>query len=121
MDVHYLNETNILLFLLQVFILLLATRCLGEVFRKWNQPALTAEILIGVILGPTIWVETLGYAEAIFPYRYPALFSMIASFTITIAVSLLDRSDAARREQAAFEQQYVRSITGMGASGAARH
>jgi len=49
------------------------------------------------------------------------LFSMIASFTITIAVSLLDRSDGARREEAAFENQYVRSITGMGASGAARH
>ncbi|MDD5458646.1 MAG: cation:proton antiporter [Phycisphaerae bacterium] len=68
MDVHYLNETNILLFLLQVFILLLATRCLGEVFRKWNQPALTAEILIGVILGPTIFGRFLpGLHQAIFP------------------------------------------------------
>jgi Kef-type K+ transport system membrane component KefB len=54
MDAHYLSETHILVFLLQVFILLLATRCLGEVFRKWNQPALTAELLVGIILGPTI-------------------------------------------------------------------
>ena len=87
----------------------------------WGGAAGLATAVACMILGPTIWVETLGYAEAIFPYRYPALFSMIASFTITIAVSLLDRSDGARREEAAFENQYVRSITGMGASGAARH
>jgi cation/acetate symporter len=87
----------------------------------WGGAAGLVTAVACMILGPTIWVETLGYDQAIFPYRYPALFSMIASFTITIAVSLLDRSDGARREEAAFEQQYVRSITGMGASGAARH
>ena len=74
-----------------------------------------------MILGPTMWVETFGFEEAIFPYKYPALFSMVASFAVTIGVSLCDRSVGAARERAAFEQQYVRSITGMGAAAAARH
>jgi Kef-type K+ transport system membrane component KefB len=42
MDIKFLSESHIFLFLVQVFILLLATRGLGELFRKWNQPALTA-------------------------------------------------------------------------------
>jgi fructose-specific phosphotransferase system IIA component len=29
-------------------------KILGELFRRWKQPTLTAEILVGVILGPTI-------------------------------------------------------------------
>ncbi|MBN1425097.1 cation:proton antiporter [Candidatus Fermentibacteria bacterium] len=51
---HYLSEQHILLFLVQVFILLLLTRGLGELFRQRNQPPLTAELLVGVILGPTV-------------------------------------------------------------------
>jgi len=74
-----------------------------------------------MILGPTIWVEILGFDEPVFPYRYPALFSMTVSFACIMLVSRLDRSPRARREAAAFEGQYVRSITGMGASGAVDH
>ena len=33
-----------------------------------------------MILGPTIWVQILHHEKAIFPYEYPALFSMIIAF-----------------------------------------
>jgi len=74
-----------------------------------------------MILGPTVWVELLGHETALFPYKYPALFSMLASFAVTMVVSVLDRSAAAAQEARAFDHQYVRSITGMGAAEAARH
>ncbi|MBN1794183.1 MAG: cation:proton antiporter [Candidatus Omnitrophica bacterium] len=51
---HYLNEQNIFLFLVQLAILLALTRSLGEVFRRCKQPPLTAELLVGIMLGPTI-------------------------------------------------------------------
>ena len=51
---HFLDEHHILLFLLQLLILMGCARGLGELFRKWKQPALTAEILVGVVLGPTL-------------------------------------------------------------------
>ena len=51
---HYLDETHILLFLVQLFIILLLARGFGELFRKGKQPPLTAELLTGVFLGPTI-------------------------------------------------------------------
>lgn len=55
MDLHYLSETHILLFLLQVAILLGCARLLGDVFRRFGQPSITAEILVGLILGPTLF------------------------------------------------------------------
>ncbi|MDP2906126.1 MAG: cation:proton antiporter [Candidatus Omnitrophota bacterium] len=51
---RYFSEQNIYIFLIQLFLLLGLARVLGEVFRRWKQPALTAEILVGILLGPTI-------------------------------------------------------------------
>ena len=65
---HYLDESHILLFLVQLFVLLLCARGLGELFRRWKQPALTAELLVGIVLGPTILGRFLpGLHGALFP------------------------------------------------------
>ncbi|MDD5634305.1 MAG: cation:proton antiporter [Candidatus Omnitrophica bacterium] len=52
---NYLNEQNILIFLIQIFLLLGMARLFGELFRRFKQPSLTGEILVGIILGPTIF------------------------------------------------------------------
>lgn len=80
-----------------------------------------ATAAICMVLGPTIWVDILGNTEAIFPYKHPALFSMVAAFASIVLISLLDRSRQAEAEVRAFDWQYVRSQTGIGAEGAARH
>ncbi|MCH8510618.1 MAG: cation:proton antiporter [Kiritimatiellae bacterium] len=49
-----MTETHILIFLLQVALLLGFARALGEVFRRFGQPSITAEILVGIFFGPTI-------------------------------------------------------------------
>ena len=74
-----------------------------------------------IVLGPTVWVEVIGHASPVFPYKYPAIFAMTASFGISLLVSLLDRSPQAQAERAAFRDQYIRSQTGLGAEGASRH
>jgi len=51
---HVLNEHHVLVFLIQLFLLLFLARGLGVWFRKWGQPATTAEILVGILLGPTL-------------------------------------------------------------------
>jgi cation/acetate symporter len=74
-----------------------------------------------VVLSKSVWVNVLGNASAIFPYDQPALFAMPVAFLLTIVVSKLDASLAARAEIEAFEDQYVRAQTGFGASGASKH
>jgi cation/acetate symporter len=77
--------------------------------------------VVMVILSPTVWVTTLGFERAIFPYDNPALFSMTIAFAGIWLFSVLDHSQAARREAEAFRDQYVRSQTGFGADTAAAH
>ncbi len=49
-----LSEHNILMFLIQIAVLLGLARGLGELFRRRGQPTITAEILVGVLLGATV-------------------------------------------------------------------
>ena len=74
-----------------------------------------------VILSNAVWVVVLNNPKPIFPYEQPALFSMTLAFLVTIIVSKLDSSASASAERDAFEDQYVRSQTGIGAAAAAKH
>jgi Kef-type K+ transport system membrane component KefB len=49
-----MEEHHILLFLLQLALLLGCARGLGLLFSRFGQPAITAEILVGMFFGPTI-------------------------------------------------------------------
>lgn len=80
---------------------------------------LTAVVLM--ILGPTIWVKVLGHATPIYPYEYPALFSMAAAFIGTWLFSITDNSEAAVQERGRFYSQFVRSQTGVGISQGTSH
>ncbi|OLS58824.1 cation acetate symporter [Pseudomonas putida] len=77
--------------------------------------------LVLVILSPAVWVAVLGNAQAIYPYDHPALFSMPLAFLVTVVVSLLDHSARAAREREAFDDQFVRAQTGLGAAAASSH
>lgn len=50
----YISESHILVFLIQIAVLLGLARGMGELFRRKGQPTITAEILVGVLLGVTV-------------------------------------------------------------------
>jgi cation/acetate symporter len=77
--------------------------------------------VVMVVLSKAFWVTSLGHKAAIFPYSNPAIFSMPIAFVGIVVFSLIDKSQRARREQALFDAQYVRSETGIGALGAHAH
>ena len=80
-----------------------------------------ATAVLLVVLGPIVWVQILGNADAIFPYKYPALFSVVIAFIGIWFFSITDNSENAEKEREAYEAQYIRSQTGIGAEGASEH
>ncbi|MDH7626957.1 cation acetate symporter [Aeromonas salmonicida] len=90
----------------------------GAVFGGWLGLVSAVSLMV---LGPTVWVKVLGHAEAIFPYEYPALFSMAVAFIGIWLFSVTDKSENAADEHAKFLPQFIRSQTGLGASGATAH
>lgn len=69
-------------------------------------------VIVLTILSPSIWVGVLGHEEAIYPYAYPTLFSMLVAFAVTITVSLADRSRRGAVDREAYPAQLVRSEIG---------
>ena len=80
-----------------------------------------ASAVVMVVLSPAVWVKTFGFPAALFPYDNPALFSMAIAFVGIWLFSKIDTTARARAEQGAFEAQFVRSETGIGAEGALAH
>lgn len=80
---------------------------------------LTAIIL--VILSKAVWVDVLGNKTAIYAYGNPAIFSVTIAFLAIWIVSSLDNSEDAKKEREAYEYQFIRSQTGIGAEGASTH
>ncbi len=74
-----------------------------------------------VVFSKSVWVDVLGNASPLFPYTQPALFAMPLAFLGIYVFSKLDNSAEAQAERAAFDDQYVRAQTGVGAAGAAAH
>jgi cation/acetate symporter len=71
----------------------------------------TAVVL--TVLSPTVWVQVLGHAHAIYPYEYPALFSMLVAFSGVYVFSITDRSARATQERSQFDNQLVACELGM--------
>ena len=70
------------------------------------------------ILSPTVWVKVLGHAAPIYPYEYPALFSMLVAFAGIYFFSVTDKSQRAGSEQRAYADQLVVSELGVVAAAA---
>lgn len=66
--VEPLSEAQLLRFIVQLGILLVSARLLGEVFARLGQPPIIGELLAGIVIGPTL----LG---GMFPGLYEAVFA----------------------------------------------
>ncbi|MDQ8936884.1 cation acetate symporter [Acinetobacter rudis] len=75
-----------------------------------------------IILSKAVWVDTLGISEvAPSSLNGPAIIAMPLAFFCCWFFSITDKSDRAQRERKAYDAQFVRSMTGIGASGASDH
>ena len=69
----------------------------------------TAAVL--VILGPIVWVDILENPEPIFPYKYPALFSITAAFISIFIFSKIDKENKTLKHQRLYNKQFYKSYT----------
>ena len=76
--------------------------------------------LLLTVLSPVVWESVLAYprGSAPFPYASPAIVSMPLAFLAIWLVSRFDRSPRAAQERALFQDQLIRSETGIGAASA---
>jgi len=77
--------------------------------------------IVLLVLSPAVWVNVLHHETPLFPYANPALFSMSLAFFSAWLLSVTDTSERARQERGRYLAQFIRSMTGIGASAASLH
>ncbi len=65
-----------------------------------------------IVVGPQVWVSVLGFERALFPYDYPALFTLPLAVLVMSVVSWLDSSDRAGVDRSNYHSLLVRSEFG---------
>lgn len=90
----------------------------GAVAGGWSGLLVAVTLMI---LGPTIWVSILGHEKPIYPYEYPALFSIIIAFVVSWFFSITDKSSLGEQEKAKFQAQFIRSQIGLGIEQGKQH
>lgn len=65
-----------------------------------------------IILGPKVWVSVIGFEQALFPYDYPAMFTMPAAFIAVWFFSVTDKSARAKQDTDAYTELLLQSELG---------
>jgi cation/acetate symporter len=65
-----------------------------------------------IVLGPQVWMSVLGFEKALFPYNYPALFTLPAAVITAWVFSVSDRSERGRVDRDNYTELLIRSEYG---------
>ena len=94
---------------------------LAMYWRRFSTRGAVAGGLVGfvssiglIIAGPKVWVSIIGADAPLFPYDYPALFTMTAALLTMWVVSVTDQSTRALEDRKWFDQQSVVAELGEG-------
>ena len=88
-DGHNPLAEPISLFLLQVIIIISLARTLGYLFSYVRQPAVIAEVVGGIILGPTFLSRYSSFKETVFPQASLPKLQLVAEFGLILYLFLI--------------------------------
>eukprot|EP01112_Ceratiomyxa_fruticulosa_P020699 TRINITY_DN7133_c0_g2_i1.p1 TRINITY_DN7133_c0_g2~~TRINITY_DN7133_c0_g2_i1.p1 ORF type:complete len:872 (-),score=167.61 TRINITY_DN7133_c0_g2_i1:98-2713(-) len=77
------------LFLIQVMIIITLSRLLAFVFKYIKQPQVVAEVIAGIILGPSVLGNIPNYIDSIFPDRSINILSVFANIGLIFFMFLI--------------------------------
>ncbi|KAJ3356555.1 K(+)/H(+) antiporter, partial [Allomyces javanicus] len=72
------------LFLVQVIVVVLMTRALSLILKYFRQPRVIAEVIGGILLGPSALGQIPGFTKALFPASSLGMFGLIANFGLIL-------------------------------------
>jgi Kef-type K+ transport system membrane component KefB len=80
----YIFNSAVSLLLVQILIIIVISRVLGLVVRKIKEPTVIAELVTGIILGPTVMGRIPGFTDHLFPPSSLPLLNIIAQLGLIL-------------------------------------
>ncbi|KAK5069313.1 hypothetical protein LTR64_008391 [Lithohypha guttulata] len=86
---HYDTKNPITLFVIQAVIVIAFTRLLHWPLSKLRQPRVIAEVITGILLGPSVFGRIPGFTQHIFPTASMPAFSLAANIGLVLFLFLV--------------------------------
>ena len=77
------------LFLVQVIVIIVLAKVIGRLIAPFKQPGVVAEMLAGIVLGPTLLGRVPGFTDALFPASSLTVLRTISSFGLCFFMFLV--------------------------------
>ncbi|KAF2202199.1 K(+)/H(+) antiporter-like protein 1 [Delitschia confertaspora ATCC 74209] len=87
--VHYDSKNPIIIFIIQAGIIIIFCRLLHYPLSKLRQPRVIAEVIGGILLGPSVMGRIPGFTAAIFPTAAMPNLNLIANIGLTLFLFLV--------------------------------
>ncbi|KAK6509315.1 K(+)/H(+) antiporter [Arthrobotrys musiformis] len=86
---HYNKNDPIVVFIVQVFLIVVICRLLHWPLSKLRQPRVIAEVIGGIILGPTVMGRIPGFTTSIFPTEAMPNLNLVANLGLVLFLFLI--------------------------------
>ncbi|KAF4467196.1 K(+) H(+) antiporter 1 [Fusarium albosuccineum] len=87
--IHYNPKDPIALFIIQAFIIIIFCRLLHYPLSKLGEPRVIAEVIGGIILGPSVMMRIPGFQENIFPTESMPVLTNVANLGLLLFLFLV--------------------------------
>ncbi|KAH6956336.1 Sodium/hydrogen exchanger family-domain-containing protein [Fusarium avenaceum] len=87
--IHYNPKDPIALFIIQAFIIICFCRLLQWPLSKFGQPRVIAEVIGGIVLGPSVMMRIPGFKENIFPTESMPVLTNVATIGLLLFLFLV--------------------------------
>jgi Kef-type K+ transport system membrane component KefB len=104
---------EVCLFLTQLFIIILISKTIAYFLKKINQPAVIAEVIGGILLGPTALGRIPGFTATIFPKESLPMLKLMADFGLLLFLFLIGMELDSTKLGASLKKSALISITGI--------
>ncbi|KAF4993258.1 hypothetical protein FGRMN_6622 [Fusarium graminum] len=87
--IHYNPKDPIALFIIQAIVIIIFCRLLQWPLSKFGQPRVIAEVIGGIVLGPSVMMRIPGFKENIFPAESMPILSNVATIGLLLFLFLV--------------------------------
>lgn len=106
-------NTPLALFLLELLLVIALSRIIGALLSKLNEPMVIAEIIAGIILGPSVLGQISGFSATVFPPQSVASLNIVAQWALVLFMFVVGLEQDTALWRSSARRAFIASVLGI--------
>jgi Kef-type K+ transport system membrane component KefB len=106
-------NTPLAIFLLELLLVISLSRVIGAILNYLNEPMVIAEIIAGIILGPSVLGQAAGFSATVFPAQSVASLNIVAQWALVLFMFVVGLEQDTALWRSSARRAFFASIIGI--------